>query len=203
MARPRTKPPAERRRDILDAARGILIRSGYRDLNLDEVARQAAIAKGTVYLYFKDKEDLLVSVFVDMLDGLEARLEQVAPRDGTAESLRRLVAEELDFVDNTHYFLAPFSPGSGILHGPKAGGAARQGRFQSHLEIMAGRIRACMEKGVLRSFDPLDSALFLASLMRMFVNRKFLSGSKRPLREQTPQLLEFFLHGLGTGRGKP
>ena len=197
MPRPRTEPAPVRRRRILDAARAILVRSGYGALNLDEAARAAGVAKGTLYLYFRDKDDLLVSVFVDMLDRLERRLDEVAPPDGTLASLRRLVEEELDFVDETHYFLAPFSPGSGILHGPKAGDPARRGRFLAHLDILARRIKACAASGVLRRVDPSDGAFLLVSALRMFMTRKFIRGDKGPLRRSTPEFMDLILCGLG------
>jgi len=54
------KTPQERKkRRILEAATELFIAQGYRKTSVDEVARRAAVAKGTVYLYFKNKSDLL------------------------------------------------------------------------------------------------------------------------------------------------
>jgi AcrR family transcriptional regulator len=195
MARPRTEPADVRRRRILEAARGSLIESGYQELNLDAAARKAGVAKGTLYLYFKNKEDLLAAVFADMLDGAERRFKEAGPDDGTLESLRRLAADGLDFMDETHYFLSSFSPGSAVLHGPKA--EAHRRRIEHHLDFVARRLETCARKGLLRPCDSRDAALLFGSLMQMFLNRKFLRGSKRPLREQAPELLEIFLRGLG------
>ncbi|HAM35737.1 MAG TPA: hypothetical protein DEB40_06660 [Elusimicrobia bacterium] len=197
MARPRTEPVDVRRREILNAARGILIRTKYQDLNLDEVARKADVAKGTLYLYFRDKNDLLFCVFVDMLEALEKRLDRVAPADGTISSLLRLAKEELDFVDETLYFLAPFSPGSSVLCGPSGAGSTQRWRFKSHLDIFARRLQACAASGLLRRGDPFDGALYLISLVRMFMLRKFMRGSKRPLRQDAARLVKLLLHGLG------
>jgi AcrR family transcriptional regulator len=55
---PKTAKERKKRR-ILDAATELFITQGYRKTSIDEVARQAAVAKGTVYLYFKNKSDLL------------------------------------------------------------------------------------------------------------------------------------------------
>ncbi|MDD5656364.1 MAG: TetR/AcrR family transcriptional regulator [Elusimicrobia bacterium] len=200
MARPRTEPAQVRRRRILDAARATLIRSGYGAFNLGYVADRAGVAKGTLYLHFRDKDDLLASVFVDMLEGLERRLDELAPPDGTLASLRRMVEAELDFVEETHYFLAPFSPGSGILHGPRAGSPARRGRFLAHLDILARRVKACVASGVLRPVDPDDAAFFIVCGLRMCMIRKFVRGEKGPLRARSDELMELLLRGLGSGQ---
>ncbi|WP_376747963.1 TetR/AcrR family transcriptional regulator [Pantoea vagans] len=48
--------------EIIDAATGVFAEKGYAGTNLDEVARRARIAKGTLYLYFETKEDLFIAV---------------------------------------------------------------------------------------------------------------------------------------------
>ncbi len=58
---PVPKTPKERRhRRILESATELFIQQGYRKTSMDEVARKAGVAKGTVYLYFKTKADLLM-----------------------------------------------------------------------------------------------------------------------------------------------
>jgi AcrR family transcriptional regulator len=200
MARPRTEPVEVRRGRILDAARGILIRNSYHELNLDEVAAKADVAKGTLYLYFKDKDDLLIAVFVDMLDRLERHVDETVPADGTERSLERLIEEELALGDETHYFLAPFSPGSGILISPKAGGPEGRARFLGHISIISRRVKACVDSGVLRPIDPMDGTFFIIGLLRMAISRKVATGDKRPMRERAPELLNLLLNGLGSRR---
>jgi len=202
MARPRTKPLEVRRRGILDAARCVLLRTEYQDLNLDEVARRAGVAKGTLYLYFKDKDALLAGVFSDMLEGAERRFRKLAPAaDGSLASLRWIAVDGLDFMDETHYFLAAFSPGIKVLHGSRAEPHGRL--IDRSLDLIAGHLKACMRTGLLRQREPRDAALLWGSLMQMLLNRKFMRGSKTPLREQAPELIELFLHGLGGRRAKP
>ncbi|GIK65643.1 MAG: hypothetical protein BroJett018_34370 [Chloroflexota bacterium] len=53
----------EREDQIIAAAESLLIEKGYHAINMDQVARAAGLAKGTVYLYFKTKEDVFLKVF--------------------------------------------------------------------------------------------------------------------------------------------
>jgi AcrR family transcriptional regulator len=62
---PRTQPAGVRRAQLLDAAAGVLVEKGPSAMTVGEVAERAGLAKGTVYLYFETKEDLVA--------GLQAR----------------------------------------------------------------------------------------------------------------------------------
>lgn len=76
-----TERPQRRRRkearpsEIIDAATGVFAEKGYAGTNLNEVARRAGVAKGTLYLYFATKEDLFRAVaqtaFTNNLEGME------------------------------------------------------------------------------------------------------------------------------------
>src|SRR5215203_7420728 len=60
----RTAVPAPDKRDlILKAATRVFAQNGYFNSQVADVARVAGVAAGTVYLYFKSKDDLLVSIF--------------------------------------------------------------------------------------------------------------------------------------------
>ncbi|HEX2938441.1 MAG TPA: TetR/AcrR family transcriptional regulator [Ruminiclostridium sp.] len=58
----------EKRKKIADAARELFTEFGYKSVSMDQIAQKAGVAKGTLYLYFKDKNDLL-NQLVDELFG--------------------------------------------------------------------------------------------------------------------------------------
>jgi TetR/AcrR family fatty acid metabolism transcriptional regulator len=64
MARPRT---ADKRRRILDAAVSVFARKGYFAARVSDVAKKAGVADGTIYLYFRNKEDILVRLFDEVM----------------------------------------------------------------------------------------------------------------------------------------
>src|SRR5512136_1019993 len=57
----------DKRRRILDAAVGVFARKGYFAARVSDVASKAGVADGTIYLYFRNKEDILVRLFDEVM----------------------------------------------------------------------------------------------------------------------------------------
>ncbi len=72
---------AEKRDLIVEAAVDVFARKGFHQARVSDIARKAGVADGTIYLYFKNKEDLLLSIFEEkmdvLLDGMHAALDGV------------------------------------------------------------------------------------------------------------------------------
>jgi AcrR family transcriptional regulator len=89
-----------RRDSILAAARNVIARQGRSGASMQAIAQEAGVAKGTLYLYFRDRDDLLRHtgdlVFDELLTRLTTVLEEGRP---LPESLRALVKTNLDFFD--------------------------------------------------------------------------------------------------------
>jgi TetR/AcrR family fatty acid metabolism transcriptional regulator len=90
MPRPRSD---DKRRRILQAAVKVFARKGYFAARVSEIAQKAGVADGTIYLYFRGKEDILVSLFDELMSEhvTRARAEMEAVED--APSRLRLLAE--------------------------------------------------------------------------------------------------------------
>src|SRR5882762_7823793 len=90
VARRSDPPPGVKRDAILRAAIDVFAERGFFNAQVADVARAAGVAAGTVYLYFRGKDDLLVSIFErTMRDGLARVRESVADTRDPAERLRR------------------------------------------------------------------------------------------------------------------
>jgi TetR/AcrR family fatty acid metabolism transcriptional regulator len=85
-----TNPPDKRRR-ILDAAVGVFAERGFYNAKVAEIAKAASVADGTIYLYFKNKEDILIQVFIDAMDEILRRQESaLAALDATSDPAAKL-----------------------------------------------------------------------------------------------------------------
>ncbi|MFE9258344.1 TetR/AcrR family transcriptional regulator [Streptomyces sp. NPDC006879] len=69
----RFQPPDVRRRQILDATAALLLEHGYEALTVSKVAVRAGVAKGTVYLYFDSKQELLAALQAEMWERMLQR----------------------------------------------------------------------------------------------------------------------------------
>lgn len=86
----RQEEKERRRNDILDAAERVASASGLESLNMDQVAREARLSRGLLYVYFQDKHDLESGICERALIGLHARLESLVI--GKESGLDRVVA---------------------------------------------------------------------------------------------------------------
>ena len=96
----REKERKEREARILAAARQVFFDVGIRRATVDAIAARAEVAKGTVYLYFETKEEILANLLLEGLDTLSHNLasafDEPVQRSGEAR-LRRLAAAYYDF----------------------------------------------------------------------------------------------------------
>jgi len=77
---------------LLAAARQLFAAKGFEKTKVSDVAARAGVSQGTVYLYFKSKDDLLMGVFEDWLNGVSRDYEEVVSRPGSTEDRVRRYA---------------------------------------------------------------------------------------------------------------
>ncbi len=95
---PPTRPAvADKREAILKAATQVFARSGYFNSKVADIARVAGVADGTVYLYFKSKEDILHSIFErNTSEAIVEGREELAKIEDPREKLRRIARHHLE-----------------------------------------------------------------------------------------------------------
>ncbi len=79
-----------KRQRILDAAIQVFAQYGFYNAKVSQVARQAGVADGTIYLYFKNKEDILIQVFRESMAEILARQEEALA--GLGDPIEKLEA---------------------------------------------------------------------------------------------------------------
>jgi AcrR family transcriptional regulator len=81
---------------ILDATDNLLARYGYKKMTIDDLAAEVGIGKGTIYLYFPSKEEIVLSHIDRIIERLKARLSAITLKDlSPGEKIRRMMVERV------------------------------------------------------------------------------------------------------------
>jgi TetR/AcrR family fatty acid metabolism transcriptional regulator len=94
------QPRGDKRQRIVDAAVKVFAKRGFHATRVSDIASAAGVADGTIYLYFKSRDALLVSLFESHVDRLLAFLEKELPRAASpSEKLKRIVEVQLGLLE--------------------------------------------------------------------------------------------------------
>ena len=170
MTRPRWQRRAEDRpREICAAALEVFASKGFAAARLDEIARRAGVSKGTLYLYFSDKEDLFRAV---VRDTIAPNIEAVGQLVDTAE---------MSFAESARMFLqrfaenatrAPIGAVAKMVVGesrnfPELAKVWHDEIVSRAIGLIAGRIAKAQARGEVRAGDPRLHAFSLMGPMLM------------------------------------
>ena len=90
----------EKPQQIIEAAIRVFARSGYYNSRVSDIAREAGIASGTIYLYFKTKDEILVTLFRERMAAFVGQLRAAIAREPDAVAkIRRLVALHFEVLE--------------------------------------------------------------------------------------------------------
>ncbi len=91
---------SDKRERILRAAVRVFAKNGFYDTRVSEVAKAASVADGTIYLYFKSKDELLLSLFEDRVEVLLSVMKLELPKQkGAPAKLRRIIELQLGLLE--------------------------------------------------------------------------------------------------------
>jgi AcrR family transcriptional regulator len=181
-----------REQAILQAATAVLSGRGADAMTMDEVARQAGLAKGTLYLYYKTKEDLVQAIFSGMVEALNVKLGKLAKSDLPLEKL-------LD--ETTLALLDQFQKRrdiTGYSGGMPMAGTRREAlseRFSSNMHTIAAILQRCADGGLLELDDPLFAASALFGLCRGSNTYYRTAGHRLSVKQRAARVKRIFLNG--------
>jgi AcrR family transcriptional regulator len=198
------RQPEERPRQILEAAFRVFGSRGLHRATLDNVAREAGITKGTIYLYFPGKAALFSAMLKARVSDIMPAVE--SPREGGASEIRDRLAtlgRHLYRFFRTPAYLAMYrTVVSEAADFPEAAALLyREGILPANRRL-AEVIRCGIAAGEFRAVDPLVTARAFAGMFQVFAVSQELLGGKRifPLSEVkvVRTLTDIFFNGLRT-----
>lgn len=132
---------------ILDATDRLLARYGYRKMTVEDIAIEVGIGKGTIYLHFISKEEIVLSHIDRIVERTKDRLREIASSDATAaERLRSMLLTRVMFrFDSIQHYTQSLSD---LLAALRPGLQARRAMyFEAEAQIFAELLIAGRESG--------------------------------------------------------
>jgi AcrR family transcriptional regulator len=193
----------DKRQRILDAARKRFRYFGLRKTTMQEIAHDAGVAVGTVYLYFKDKDDLLVACTEEYVTRHRRQAEAILASGGSAaEKMRRYVLDRFRASQVTRAI--GFRPAAELLREVlrvRPERRVEEGRMMA--EYFVRILRLGMETGELCTDHPeRDARVFLMSLAFLFP-RALDERAYIPTEEDALLVVDWFLQVWRQSRTRP
>ena len=185
-------------RTIQDAAIRVIGRKGL-GASMQEIAEEAGIAKGTIYLYFSNQQQLLERTIDDALTLLMAELRTALQSDGSfRQRLEHLIRTEIAFFDARQdlfrIYIAAKYPEGGVND---AKCPRKNSEHQTAwMDVLAGFIREGTASGEFRSVDPGRTALFLHEAVVALIFRRFEEAPAPPVDQDTAAVCSLVLDGI-------
>src|SRR5215475_12985657 len=106
----RAREKANIREEIIDAARDLFVKEGYEHVSIRKIAEKIEYAPGTIYLYFRDKAEILERLCDETFSKLMQRMQAIhKDQSEPLESLRRGLRTYIQFgVDNPNHYIVTF-----------------------------------------------------------------------------------------------
>jgi TetR/AcrR family transcriptional regulator, fatty acid metabolism regulator protein len=198
MARNTSRNGASGKREaILRAATRVFASNGYFNSKVADIARAAGVADGTVYLYFKSKEEILHSIFdQNMAEAIAAGRELIAKLSDPREKLRRIAALHLERLgadrDLAVVFQVELRGSTKFMQEFSAAG------FAQYLGLLRATFEEGQRAGVFRSElnAKVVSKILFGALDEMATNW-IISKRSYKLEPMAEVVMEVFLNGVG------
>jgi TetR/AcrR family fatty acid metabolism transcriptional regulator len=186
-----------KRERILRAAIKVFARKGFYSTRVSEIAKAAGVADGTIYLYFKNKDDVLISIFQDQTTKLIAKMSEAIAQQDTFEAKFRVCVDiQLGLLDGSRELAEVVTvnlrQSSRLL---KQYGAPLFGRY---LDTLAGVFEEGQAQGLVRAdLNPrvLARALW-GSLDAITLGWALGGGDEQAMKRSGQQVATTFLDGV-------
>lgn len=188
-----------RQADILRAAEHVFALKGYHEATIQDIAKEAQYAIGTVYLYFKDKDALYFSLVEHKCRELLFILKEETRKAKTAkEKIEIYIYEKLSFFERNQNFFRIFVSERNKSQEIKVGKLHKLSVVMQHKEFVVELIKLAQEQQIIRSdFAAKQIADILTSIFMSVVFNWLKEESKgtKNLSRMSSFILDMFLNG--------
>jgi AcrR family transcriptional regulator len=184
---------------ILDAADRLLARYGYKKMTVDDLAQEVGIGKGTIYLHFPSKEEVVLSHVDRIVERLKGQLSSIARRETPpAARLREMLLTRVLFrFDSVQHYTESLSD---LLAALRPGLLTRRRRhFEEESRIIAEVLREGRREGLFELRDAATTARTLLTATNALLPYSLSArelGKREDVAVETARVVDLLLYGL-------
>jgi AcrR family transcriptional regulator len=186
-----------RHSQIVNSARAVFAKKGYQATTMDEIAAAAGLAKGTLYLYFKSKEEVYGAAVENDRWVLQQRtLERIAAADTLLEKIAAFVVTRFEYCEERREFFKIMFMEPGVPAGSQAACMKRQDWLREPVQQIALALKKASALGKIEPWPPEPFAWSIADLTVSALQRRLSSVPKTTSKEDADFVIAFVAAAL-------
>lgn len=189
---------ADQKTKILQVGEKLFAEKGFYLATLEEIANNANLAKGTIYLHFANKSDLFISVVEKKLDLLLKKIRnKVTEESASADELKKVIEVQLNFLErNRNFFKILQSLSKEYKREMEKDLTERVIKKHGwYLGIIQRLIEKAMQKNEIRPFDARKMAVILVGIVHSLTINWIIQGEKSSLSDERDLIWDIFWNG--------
>ncbi len=186
------------REEILLAAEKVFAAKGFFPTTMSDIAREAEFGTGTLYKYFKSKEELYFTLIDEKVEEINRLVKAKLSRKASAvERIKDVLELQFEFFEkNRDFFRIYISERNRFEWTVKDDlGKGIHEKMLTYIDTLAEVMRQGVKEGEFKSINPIDLAHALVGIVNSFVFERLISREHYPLISKLDTVLEIFLGG--------
>ncbi len=185
----------EKKRKIIDAAIKIFARNGYFNSRVSEIAKEAGVADGTIYIYFSSKEELLSAIFDEALQVFVEESKNILKEiKDPIEKLKKIVCLHLKHLGSNRDLAMVFQ--IEFRHNIVFMERLTKTRLADYFKIIEGVISEGQQKGLFKELNPRFCAKILFGIIDEMVTSWLIANKNYKLEKDADILVNTFVYGI-------
>jgi AcrR family transcriptional regulator len=187
------------REEILSAAEKVFAAKGFFPTTMSDIARKAEFGTGTLYKYFKSKEELYFTLIDEKVEEVNRLVNaELSQKTSGVEKIRKVLGLQFEFIErNRDFFRIYISERSRFEWTIKDDlGKGIHDKMITYINALAEVMRQGIKEGEFKPMNPLDLAHALVGMVNSFVFEWLISQQHYPLVSKLDTVLEIFLGGV-------
>ncbi len=200
----REREKAAHRREIMEAAVRVFARRGFAAATLDEIAQEAEFSKGAIYLYFANKEDLLSTILVDLIQNtIMGGIKNILTGERSLREELTTLMHETAVFSFTHQLHMSMSMSLCITQYSGLSQETRAKVMDSHgemIDVLYKRMELARRNGELRNVNLYAAVGMIHGTLDSMVMTRWGAETQEELKKHADEVIEILFGGIGMNK---